>query len=55
MAGGLTVIVYVVFRIDFHSQHEFSGVFSSLETAQAYAARFPDEKFVIEPMPLDEP
>lgn len=47
--------LHVLFRIDFNSEREFTGVFSSAAKAQAYADRFPDERFEFERITVDEP
>lgn len=47
--------VYILFRINFNSEHEFCGAYSSKEAAQEYANRFKDERWDIEETTLDNP
>jgi hypothetical protein len=47
--------IYVLFRINFHSEREYTGVFSSCENAEAYTARFNNEKWEIEQEEIDTP
>jgi len=47
--------IYILYRINFHSEREFSGVFSTKENAQEYADKFSDERWQIEESFMDSP
>lgn len=47
--------VCVLFRVNFHSELEFCGVFYTDESAREYAARFPGETFDYQSHEIDNP